>query len=354
MGGLLIIAGGTGGHVFPALAVAQKLRINDIPVFWLGTRKGLEAQVAVTHRIPIEWIDIRGLRGKGLFNGSMIPFYLLRAVVQSMRILQRINPLCVLGMGGFVSAPGVIAAKLLGKPIIIHEQNALAGWTNRCLSRYATRVLTGFSNVANLPRHSEWVGNPVRVDIDADNNDTGRNSSNDMRILVVGGSQGAQSFNQQLPQLFARLESPPSIWHQSGEKHYVSVRDRYALLGLNARVSPFIENMADAYRWADVLVCRSGAMTVSEICAAGKASILVPYPYAAGDHQRINAEVLVQAGAAQIVNDGALGSPLMEDLLVKITKNHPLRCAMALAARSLHKPHAADSVAAICKEYLHA
>lgn len=355
---LMVMAGGTGGHVYPALAVANALRESGTQVTWLGTRAGLEATIIPAHGIHMHWIGIEGLRGKGVFSWLKAPFKLLVAIWQSCNALREVKPDCVLGMGGFVAGPGGLAARLMRTPLIIHEQNAVAGLTNRVLAAISQKVLSGFPNVSGLPTGAEWVGNPVRQQIER-----GRGSSdlnNALRILVIGGSQGAHALNTYLPKIFANFSFPVEVWHQTGRGRSDDVGAAYAYLNVDsqaqfsAKVSDFIEDMASAYAWADVLVCRAGAMTIAECCAAGKPALLVPYPYSAGDHQRINAQMMVDAGAAWIMSNQSLSEASAGQTIDSLLTDRLRLKAMGESAAKLHKPDALARIAGVCKEYLHA
>ena len=350
-GTLMVMAGGTGGHVFPALAVAIALREKGTHVTWLGTRYGLEATVVPANQFDIEWVSVAGLRGKGVASWALAPFKLLRAVTQSIGAIRRVRPDCVLGMGGFAAGPGGLAAKLMGKPLLVHEQNAVAGLTNRYLAKIATRVLTGFPVVSDLPDCAEWVGNPVRKNIVPAGS---VNDGHKINLLVIGGSQGALSFNKYLAAVFAKQQAELNIWHQSGKGRSAEVSESYKAEGVTARVTDFIEDMAAAYAWADLLICRAGAMTIAECCAAGKPALLIPYPYSAGDHQLRNAEAMVEAGAAQMLSNTEITSPAMIKTLASMIVDRSELTAMGKAALTLHKPDALNSVVGICEEYLHA
>ncbi|MCH8929827.1 MAG: undecaprenyldiphospho-muramoylpentapeptide beta-N-acetylglucosaminyltransferase, partial [Proteobacteria bacterium] len=305
-GPVMIMAGGTGGHVYPALAVARGLAAMGRDVVWLGTRRGLEGRVIPQQQIPIEWISVSGLRGKGVVNWLLAPFRLLRALFQALSILRKTRPSVVLGMGGFVSGPGGLAARLLGRRLVIHEQNAVAGLTNRSLARIADRVLEAFPGSFPNPGHIrsgvETVGNPVRDEIlslaEPGRRMAGRSGS--LRLLVLGGSQGALRLNTMTPLALAQIDGGqrPQVWHQAGARTLDQAKAAYRQHDIDARVEPFIEQMADAYGWADLVVCRAGALTVFELAAAGLAAVLIPFPSAVDDHQNLNANWLVRAGAA--------------------------------------------------------
>jgi len=348
---LMVMAGGTGGHVFPALVVANALREKRTRITWLGTRRGLEATVVKDNGFEIEWVSVEGLRGKGLLSWLLAPFKLLRAMWQSASAIRKTKPDCILGMGGFVAGPGGLVARLMGKPLIIHEQNAVAGLTNQYLAKIASRVLTGFPAVEGLPADASWVGNPVRDVIKAGR---ARSKIDIVNVLIIGGSQGALSFNRNLPKLLSNSESLINIWHQCGRDRAVGVDEAYRALNIDAKVSEFIDDMASAYQWADLLVCRAGAMTIAECAAAGKPALLIPYPYSAGDHQLKNAQAMVDVGAGIIVSDQQLcQANSLPELDLLLADKHKL-LTMANNARALHKPDALDSVVRACEEYLNA
>jgi len=351
---ILIMAGGTGGHVFPALAVARELMARDIPVVWMGTRQGLEARVVPEAGIPMEWISVSGLRGKRFSKWILAPFMLLGAAWQAMRVLLRRNPRAVLGMGGFVTGPGGVMARLLGKPLCIHEQNAIAGMTNRWLSRIANRVMEAFPGSLPANRKAILTGNPVRVDIASlplPEQRIGRHPGT-AHVLVLGGSLGAQALNEVLPQALGKLPASlrPSVRHQAGVKNLQQAQALYRDAGIldQVEVLPFVEDMAQAYAWADLVICRAGALTIAELTAAGVGSVLVPYPYAVDDHQTRNAEYLVRSGAAILVPQTKLDADSLAGLLTQLLDDRERLLAMAQAARALAQPDASRSVADIC------
>ncbi len=314
---ILIMAGGTGGHVFPALALARLLRAKSHDVIWLGTQRGLEARVVPAERIPIEWLSVGGLRGKGIMTLLAAPFRLALALAQALRVMWRYRPLVVVGLGGFVTGPGGVAAWLMRRPLLIHEQNAVAGFTNRCLSHLARDVLEAFPGSFGSGVRARAIGNPVRQDITAIAPPATRfaDRSGAIRILVIGGSQGANRLNRMVPPALALVKQSGTIpaidvRHQAGERWIDNGRESYANAGVRADVRPFIEDMAEAYSWADLVICRSGALTVSELAAAGVGAILVPFPAAVDDHQTHNAQYLVKEGAAVLIARSPLsGSP---------------------------------------------
>ncbi|MBL4670878.1 MAG: undecaprenyldiphospho-muramoylpentapeptide beta-N-acetylglucosaminyltransferase [Arenicella sp.] len=350
-GRLMVMAGGTGGHVFPALAVAKQLRDAGVEVTWLGTKRGLESEVIPANNIAIEWVSVEGLRGKGTLSLMLAPFKLARAMWQSAVAIRRVQPDCILGMGGFVSGPGGLVARLMGRPLIVHEQNAVAGLTNKVLAKIATRVLSGFANVEGLPSSAIWVGNPVRQAIKPQHS----NISKKLNVLIIGGSQGANSFNLKLPQVFSTIDTESiSIWHQSGRGRDAEVTALYKANGVIAKVSEFIDDMAAAYAWADLLICRSGAMTIAECCAAAKPALLVPYPFSAGDHQQRNALTMVNVGAAKIIPNQQIDKPEFSRELVSLLSDKGVLRKMGHKAHTLHKPNALNDVVAVCQEYLNA
>lgn len=348
---LMVMAGGTGGHVFPALAVANYLRDSGVKITWLGTEKGLESTVIPANNIDIEWVSVEGLRGKGKLSSVLAPFKLIRAMWQSAVAIRKVQPDCILGMGGFVSGPGGLVARLLVKPLVVHEQNAVAGLTNKYLAKVANKVITGFPNVTDLPVSAQWLGNPVRKDIIAIN----ANTSDKVNVLIIGGSQGAHSFNTKLPGVFGSLNNPAvSVWHQSGRNGADHVKSEYTNNRVNAKVSEFIDDMAGAYAWADLLVCRAGAMTVAECCAAAKPALLVPYPFSAGDHQEFNAQTLVDVGAGKMFDNNHIDGAEFLAVLTRLVSNKADLKSMGQKALSLHKPNALEDVAAVCQEFLNA
>lgn len=347
---ILIMAGGTGGHVFPALAVAKKLSELGARVTWLGTHRGIESTVVPNAGFDIEYISVEGLRGRHKAELLLAPFKLARALWQAFGVVKRIKPDCVLGFGGFVSGPGGLVTKMVKVPLIIHEQNSVAGLTNKWLAKISNRVLTGFPNVLELPKGALWVGNPVREDIAP--REEGKRKR--LRALVIGGSQGAHSFNMKLPKVFADLGVELKIKHQAGRGKIKEVRALYDMNQVDARVVEFIDDMAAAYQWADFLICRAGAMTITECCAVGKPALLVPFPFSAGDHQIHNANTLVDVGAAEMVLNHKLDSTDMTDVLLKFTAGRERLRLMGENARKLHKPNATAAVVGVVEEVLNA
>lgn len=347
---VLIMAGGTGGHVFPALAVARDLRGAGIAVAWLGSHGGMEERVVAADGIPFHGLHIRGLRGKGALTWLLTPVRLLVAVAEALAVMIRLRPRVVLGMGGFASGPGGLAAWLLRRPLVIHEQNAVAGWTNRVLSRFARRTLAAYPNA--LPG-AELVGNPVRSAIATlptpEVRFAGREGA--MRVLVLGGSQGARALNQRVPEALGWVSRkiPVEVIHQAGNLDEVSTRETYARLGVPAEVHAFIDDMAARYAWADLLVCRAGALTLAEVAAAGVGSILVPYPHAVDDHQTRNAEYLVSAGAAVLQPQDTLTDATLAETLGALLADRRRLSEMATRARELARGDATATVAAVLR-----
>lgn len=358
MSTLMIMAGGTGGHVFPALAVADHLRAQGVDIVWLGTRRGLEARVVPAAGIDIEWITIQGLRRAGLSGWLLLPFRLLLAMWQSLTIVRRRRPQAVLAMGGFVAGPGGLVAALLRKPLLVHEQNATAGFTNRWLARAADQVMCGFPNAFGHIPGARHVGNPVRKAILAvpppEVRFQGRNDT--WRVLIVGGSQGAQVFNRTLPAAVQALPASlrPQIWHQTGRAQHEQTEQAYRAAGVAAKVVPFIDDMAAAYAWADLVICRAGAMTIAELAAVGVASILVPFPHATDDHQTANARFLAGHDAAILVPESEFSAGRLNELLQTCGQSPQLLTKMAAHARACAMPDATQMVARLCQEAMHA
>ncbi|HEY0665788.1 MAG TPA: undecaprenyldiphospho-muramoylpentapeptide beta-N-acetylglucosaminyltransferase [Gallionella sp.] len=345
---ILIMAGGTGGHIFPALAVADILRSWGWQVTWLGAPGSMEAELVPRHGYEMAWVRFSGLRGKGLLRKAALPFNLAVALIQSAIAMFRYRPDVVLGMGGYITFPGGLMAALLRRPLVIHEQNSIAGLSNRALARMSQRVLSGFPGV--LP-DATWCGNPVRSDIVAlpepQQRYAGRTGQ--LRVLVVGGSLGAQAINEALPDALALLpeDCRPQVTHQTGKRHFEAVQQRYQQLGVQAEIRPFLDDMAHRYAEADLVICRSGALTVAELAAAGVASLLIPFPFAVDDHQTHNARFLSERGAAMQVAQSELTAEKLARLLGELDREELLK--MAVQARGAAKADAAREVAYICK-----
>lgn len=350
---VLIMAGGTGGHVFPGLAVARYLREQGVDVHWLGTKQGLEARVVPEANIPLHLITIGGLRGKGIKTLLSAPFQMTRALLQSLRLIRSIQPDAVIGMGGFASGPGGLASWLLRKPLLIHEQNAKAGFTNKLLARLAARVLEGFPDAFSPQPKVIETGNPVRTEIaNLPPPATSSHPSSRFRLLVIGGSLGAQALNDMLPRTLACLneQERPEVIHQTGDKHFDTAKKAYESKGIDADIQPFIHDMAKAYGWADLVICRAGALTVAELCAAGKGAIFVPYPHATDDHQTANAQFMVNHQAALCIQQADLSETRLAEILRSFAQT-PEKClAMAQAAYQLRKVNVSERIFAILAE----
>ena len=346
---ILIMAGGTGGHIFPALAVADCLRERGWRITWMGAPGSMEAELVPQRGYEMAWVRFGGLRGKGLLRKLLLPFNLLVALGQSAAAILRHRPNVVLGMGGYITFPGGLMAALLRRPLLIHEQNSIAGLSNKALARLAARVMSGFPNV--LPG-AEWCGNPVRESIAvlASPQERYGTRSGALNVLVVGGSLGAKAINECVPQALALLskEVRPHVVHQSGKQHLEQVKTAYEQAGVVADIKPFLEDMAHYYAWADIVICRAGALTIAELATAGVASILVPFPFAVDDHQSGNARFLSERGAAILLPQSEMTPQKLADLLRALSRERALE--MAQAARAAAQPDAAQKVATVCLE----
>lgn len=353
----LIMAGGTGGHVIPALSLANGLIAQGVKVEWLGSPRGIENRLVPEAGIPFHRIDIAGLRGNGAIGWLAAPWRLLRAVIQARRVIKSFDPQLVVGLGGFASGPGGVAAWLTRRPLVIHEQNAIAGMTNQLLSRLAARIyaaLPGAFEKAGKEHKAIVIGNPVRGEI-ATLGEHPRLPSDmqgrRLRVLVIGGSLGALAFNQRLPGAFASIPeaSRPEIRHQAGRNREVDAREHYEAAAVEAEVSDFIDDMAEAYDWADLVVCRAGALTVAELSAAAKPSVLIPFPHAVDDHQTLNAHYLVNAGAARLIPQNTLSTASLTETL-SVVLEPELLATMARAARACAHLDAVERLVAGCME----
>lgn len=362
---LMVMAGGTGGHVFPALAVADRLHHEGWKIVWLGTRAGLEARVVPERGYQVIWLRMAGVRGSGIVRKLLLPVALLASFGQSLGGIFRHRPDVVLGMGGYTAFPGGMMASLMARPLVIHEQNSIGGLTNRILACLADRVLVAFPQAFQGERDkpvpcgkalTEWCGNPVRTDIASLPPPAARfeGRTGRLRLLVVGGSLGAAALNEVVPEALSRLPAAarPEVVHQAGGKHLETLRANYARHGVEADVRGFIDNMAEVYGWCDLVLCRAGALTVSELAAAGVASVLVPYPYAVDDHQTENARFLSEKGAALLMPQTELTADRLAAILADSEREGLLR--MGEAARRAAKIDATEVVARICKELAHA
>jgi UDP-N-acetylglucosamine--N-acetylmuramyl-(pentapeptide) pyrophosphoryl-undecaprenol N-acetylglucosamine transferase len=348
-GPVLILAGGTGGHIFPGIAVARTLQARGVAVSWLGSTQGLEGTLVPPTGIPLDQVEVSGVRGKGLFALLAMPWRMLRAVLAARRVVRRVRPRSALALGGYASAPGGIAAWIAGVPLVVHEQNSVPGATTRLLRPLSRRVLTGFPGA--LGRRSEHVGNPVRPEIAAiaipAQRLSGRGAT--LRLLVLGGSQGARTLNLAVPAALA-LAGPEDIIvrHQSGPAGLAATRADYAARAIPAEVEAFIGDMAAAYEWADLVICRAGALTLAELCAAGVAAVLVPYPQAVDDHQTRNAELMVARGAALRLAESDDLDAQLAGILGTLRGARPRLLAMSQGARALDRADAGQRIADAC------
>lgn len=355
---LMIMAGGTGGHVFPALAVAQVFLDRQEKVVWLGSLGGMEEGIISKTTIPFYGIAVKGFRGKGLFKQLLAPFKMLSALVQAFSILRKVKPDAVLGMGGFASGPGGLAARILGIPLLIHEQNSVAGMTNKILSKLAQSVMTAFPNAFETSVKAKLLGNPLRAEIMRlfYEQKQAANDQNKVHLLILGGSLGAQSLNETLPEALQLMkqEIRPAIWHQTGKAKDTPVKDAYQKNGIDAKVTEFITDMAEAYRWADFVICRAGALTISELCVAGLGAILIPYPFAVDDHQTKNAEFMVEGGAAWLLHQSELRSEVLAEMLTPLFAKRERLNILSEAARKLAKVDATERVSDECRRVCYA
>lgn len=344
---LMVMAGGTGGHIYPGLAVADALRDRGWKVVWMGNPEGMEARIVPASGYEVAWVRFAALRGKGLLRKLLLPLNLLRGFAQAFAQIRRVKPDVVLGMGGYVTFPGGMMASLLGRPVVVHEQNSVAGLANKVLAGVADRVVTGFPDVL---KKGEWLGNPVRADITAVAPPTERfaGRTGPLRVLVVGGSLGATALNETVPQALALIDpaARPQVTHQAGTKQIDALRAGYQAAHVDGELLPFIDDMADRYADADLVICRAGALTVAELAAAGVASVLVPYPHAVDDHQTGNARFLAEAGGAVLMPQTELTPQRLAALLQQMNRERLL--AMAVKARGCAKPDATARVADVC------
>lgn len=350
----LIMAGGTGGHIFPGLAVAHALRERGWHVHWFGGagsagHPSMESQLVPPQGFAFEAIDFGGVRGKGLVTVALLPLRLLRAFWQSIQVLRRVKPDVVLGLGGYITFPGGMMAVLLGKPLVLHEQNSVAGLANKVLASVADRVFTAFPKVF---KGAQWVGNPLRSAFLKQSDPAQRfaGRTGPLKLLIVGGSLGARALNDIVPQALALLSPAqrPEVVHQSGAKQIEALRANYAAAGVAAQLTPFIDDTAQAFAEADLVICRAGASTVTEIAAVGAAALFVPFPSAVDDHQTVNARFLVDQGAGWLVPQGQLTPTSLAELLQKMDR--PMLLAKALAAKKMQKLEATESIVAVCEE----
>ena len=344
----LIMAGGTGGHIFPGLAVAQALRERGWKVHWLGAPASMESRLVPPQGFALETIDFSGVRGKGIKTLALLPFRLLRAFWQARAVVRRVQPDVLVGLGGYITFPAGLMGVLLGKPLILHEQNSVAGMANKVLASVASRIFTAFPNVLNK---GHWVGNPLRSAFltvpDPLTRFAGR--SGPLRLLVVGGSLGAKALNEVVPQALALLPlgQRPIVTHQSGAAQIDALRAHYGAAGVEATLTPFIDDTAQAFADADVIVCRAGASTVTEIAAVGAAAIFVPFPAAVDDHQTTNARFLVDAGAGWLLPQPQLSAESLAQMLQ--TTGRPTLLQRAIKAKEMQKTEATLVVVSACE-----
>ena len=359
-GPIMILAGGTGGHVFPGLAVAKEISKSSVSVVWMGTRKGLEAKVVPEEGIEVEWISVTGLRGRGIMAWVFAPFRLALALFQAFMAMRRRRPAAVLGFGGFVSGPGGVAAWLMGSPLLIHEQNAVAGTTNRILTRFAKHTFQAFPDSFPKSVDAELIGNPVRSEIvtlydayDVSKNRDSVDCIKRLRLLVLGGSQGAKALNLRVPEALAELPQNvrPDVWHQAG-RGLTEAREAYSKYSLKVRLDDFIDDMQAAYSWADLVICRAGALTIAELSLAGLGAILVPYPYSTDDHQLRNAQNFVSGGAGIVIPQNEFTpEKLSKELNRILLDSNSLISIFANNARAQALPKASKNLAKACFQY---
>ncbi len=355
----LFMAGGTGGHIFPALAVAKELQQRGSQVHWLGTSAGMEAHLVPAENIKLHTIEIKGFRGKRVLAKLMMPILLCRAVFQAISVIREIQPNAVVGFGGFVAAPGGIAARLLGKKLIIHEQNSVAGTTNKLLNKLANQSLEGFPNSLKKAVH---IGNPVRPDIcEISNSETIESNTEiegnkKIKLLITGGSLGAQAINNIVPQVLAGMDVQvrPEIWHQTGKNKKDNVEQAYNTLAVDARIEEFIGDVAAAYRWADIMICRAGALTVSEVAVAGIPAIFIPLPGAIDNHQYHNAKWLADNKAAILIEQKDLTQETLKEALSSLSEHREVLNNMRIQLKKIALPHATEKAANYCEELSHA
>ena len=351
---VLIMAAGTGGHIFPAISIAKQLKAKSADVEWLGTSNGMENNLLADSDIPLHRVSVSGLRGAGAIRKIQAPVMLIIAFLQSLFIILKVRPHCVLGMGGFVCGPAGIAAKILGKPLLIHEQNAVVGLTNRLLSHLANQVFEAYPNTFSKSKNAIFTGNPLRPKILQVQPEPRDKDSSMLRLLVLGGSQGALRINSVIPEFFSNYEGHSNLHllHQTGEKSFSETVDQYENLGIclgpTCKVTPFIEEISDAYEWADVGICRSGASTVSELAAVGLPSILIPYPHHSDNQQLLNAKWLVNEKAAVIILQSEFNAQKLNDVLGLMIQDTASLKAMGTKARSMGVRDASHKLAAHC------
>ena len=357
---MVVVAGGTGGHVYPALALALEMRHRGLRIVWLGTNNGLEVKIASNEKIPFYGLPVAGLRGKSLTKKIIASFMLLLSLFQAIYLIRKLNPFCVLGMGGYASVPGAIAAWLLRKPLLIQEQNAVAGTANRFLAPLASVVISGFSDAFKNINNIAVLGNPVREDFLklSESKPFSYVPNRKLRVLILGGSLGAKKLNEIVVSVIneidrAVFDKKLEVWHQCGVNHADAVLDSYQDIdGKNIRVSPYIEHMAKAYAWADLVLSRAGALTISELAIMGRPSLLVPLPNAIDDHQSKNGAILAKCGAATLLNQNDLTNSKLKTLLLDLIDEPKILKTMAQSAATVAKPHATRDICMLCMEYM--
>lgn len=350
---IAILAGGTGGHIFPALAVAKALEQKGHAVTWVGAMNGMETKIVPEHQLSLETVHIQNLRGKGLLRHALLPFRLLRAMMEARAILKRKKINLVLGFGGFVAGPGGLAAKSLGIPLIIHEQNAVEGMTNRYLARIAKIILAGFASSFDGYENKVVTGNPVRADLLA-LREIPYVPHDPLRVLVIGGSLGAQVFNEVIPLCLKQLsqKSHIELWQQTGIKHFEETKKRFEALGIKAKVTAFIDDMVSAYGESDLIICRAGALTVAELALVGRPAIFVPFPGAVDDHQTKNAFEAERAGGAILIPQAEFSAENLTEVLLNFIKDKQRLSEMALKMKALGRVDATEQVVSICENFL--
>lgn len=344
---LLVMAGGTGGHIYPALSIADYLSQIGWNIVWLGTKQGLEEKVVPEAGYKIEWLTVKGVRGKNIKQLLLAPFNIFVSCIQALKILLRIKPNVVLGMGGFVTVPGGLMAALLAKPLVIHEQNAVAGTANNVLRVFARKVLFSFENTFKQDKKHLLIGNPVRKEITSVSTYK-VNDKDEINLIVLGGSLGAQTLNQYVPQALALLNKKVNIIHQCGEKHLQAAQENYAKAGIDAKVVAFIKDMHEVYAWADFAICRAGAMTVAELSISAVPAIFIPYPYAIDDHQTRNAQALVDIGGAELLDEKQVSAETLSNKLLSFIEDKEKLANMQSNIQKAAKPLAVQQIAEIC------
>ena len=345
----IIMAGGTGGHIFPALAVAEQLQKSGARIHWIGTHDGMESELVPRYNYDISFIPVKGVRGKGRVSLLQAPFRIMKSLWLVLKVIRRLKPVAVLGMGGFVSGPGCVAAWLLRKPLVLHEQNAVLGLTNRLGAPFATRLLEAFPNTFASGKKVTCTGNPLRAMSPAATPPfTGDRA---LRLLVLGGSRGAAAINESIPEALAKMmPHAPEVWHQTGKNNYERTVAAYDEVGVTARISPFIDAMHNAYEWADLVVCRAGALTVAELAQNGTPAILVPYPWHRDQQQLRNARYLTDRQAAILLEQRDMNENTLSELLTSLINDPERLQSMAVAATRCAHPDATRMVADICRE----